>query len=908
MLTAGTRLGPYEVVSKLGEGGMGQVWRARDTRLDREVALKLLPAGFADDPDRHARFEREAKLLASLNHPNIAHLYGLEHLAVQADSRQPTAHSSPARPGQSSATPGEPEPGARSPEPDVERASSAIHVLVMELVEGEDLARRLEQGAIPVDEALPIARQVAEALEAAHERGVVHRDLKPANVKLRPDGTVKVLDFGLAKAVDVAAAADPSFSPTMTHAATQAGLILGTAAYMSPEQARGKAVDKRADIWAFGVVLFEMLSGERLFSGETVTDTLAAVVRGEPDWRALPADTPVGVRRLLRRCLQKDPARRLRDIGDARLEITDPGAEAAPGAPAAARAAPRRWLAVIAVAALAAGAAAGFWWAGSGDAAPTEWTATRLGGPDTADCPRLSPDGQLLAFLAIVDGLNQVAVMKPGTGSWTFLTHDRASGLIDSLNWTADGSRILYDRLTDAPAGIYTVPALGGDERLLIENAAMPQSLPDGSLLFVRINGARQHQLHRLWPSSGRIEALPIVVPAYLRGNLRVLRDGHVVVFGQPVAGREHGSALHSLALASGELRRIGPVMPEEDILSLAVRPEDGTVLVSLREADTCSVLELTPGRGFAPRSLMTLLSQPVVETGPQRTLFMSLIDRPGQILRFPESGRGVERMAGGPGLLGGGSGIAGSYAVLPTPDGQVLVTARVGGAWRVLVAAPEKEPRPLVETEESTRGPMTLLGSGRAALMIGIDAAPEIAVVALGTGRILKRLQAPRGVAGMAASPDGGTLYVAADHSISAVPMDGGSVRAVCPGDSLTVDPDSGDLIVKLDEADRFRLVRVPPGGGTPRPIAISGDLRLVVRPLAPGAVRAGRLVLPVATADSWFWHAGVLDLASGRLERIPVDYQTDFHSLTWAPDGSIVGSVLGVRGELWRFAPVSR
>jgi eukaryotic-like serine/threonine-protein kinase len=292
--TPGTRLGPYEISAKLGEGGMGVVYRATDTRLRRDVAIKVLPAAFTDDAERLARFEREAQVLAQLHHPNIASIFGLEE-------------------------------------------SGGVRALVMELVEGEDLAQRLSRGAIPVDEAIPIARQIAEALEAAHEHGIVHRDLKPANVKLTPEGKVKVLDFGLAKAVDAAAAANPAHSPTLTHAATQAGLILGTAAYMAPEQARGSSVDKRADIWAFGVLLFEMLTGRRLFQGETVSDTLAAVLREEIDWHDLPDDTPPAVHRLLARCLVRDRSDRLHDIADARLDLAEPwaGREAGPQSAAA---------------------------------------------------------------------------------------------------------------------------------------------------------------------------------------------------------------------------------------------------------------------------------------------------------------------------------------------------------------------------------------------------------------------------------------------------------------------------------------------------------------------------------------------------------------------------------------------
>ena len=291
-ITPGARLGPYKVLSALGSGGMGEVYRAADTRLKRDVAVKVLPAALASDPDRLARFQREAEVLASLNHPNIAHIYGLED-------------------------------------------ADGVTALVMELVDGVTLADRIDRGGLALDEALPIARQIAEALEAAHAQGIIHRDLKPANVKVRPDGTVKVLDFGLAKAMDPALVSSDesglSHSPTFTSPAmTHAGMILGTAAYMSPEQARGKAVDKRSDLWAFGCVLFEMLTGQSAFAGEGVSETMARVIEREPDWDVLPARTPAPIRRLLRRCLQKDRTRRLDSAAAARFDIEEamgPGGE-----------------------------------------------------------------------------------------------------------------------------------------------------------------------------------------------------------------------------------------------------------------------------------------------------------------------------------------------------------------------------------------------------------------------------------------------------------------------------------------------------------------------------------------------------------------------------------------------------
>jgi Tol biopolymer transport system component len=376
-LTPGTRLGSYEIIAPIGAGGMGEVYRARDTRLQRDVAIKVLPDLFARDPERLARFEREARTLAAVNHPNIAQVYGIVDLPPEGGSH-----------------------------------------LVMELVSGEDLAQRLARaGAIPLDEAIPVAMQIAEAVAAAHEQGIIHRDLKPANVKVRDDGTVKVLDFGLAKALapDSGSGARPPIdnSPTITSPfqMSQLGVVLGTAAYMAPEQARGKPIDKRADIWAFGCVLFEMLTGRKPFDGDDVTDVLAAIVRDEPHWSLLPADTPSAVRTLLRRCLEKDRRERLPDIGVARIELRD--ARHAPTArDVSAAASPRissssvAWtIAGVATAGLIAIAV----YAGTRPAAPSADTrvfrATLLPHAALTGAPalrlRISPDGRRVAYTAL---------------------------------------------------------------------------------------------------------------------------------------------------------------------------------------------------------------------------------------------------------------------------------------------------------------------------------------------------------------------------------------------------------------------------------------------------------------------------------------------------------------------------
>ncbi len=336
----GTTLAHYRITSALGAGGMGEVWRATDEKLGREVALKVLPADFAADPERLARFEREAKVLASLNHPNIATLFGLENVvsrpvipseALGLPSVIPSEVEGRAEGSERGAAPSgdslrrDFSTPTSSDDVSARNDRSGVTFLVMELVEGEDLSECIARGAIPFDEAIPIALQIAEALEAAHEAGIVHRDLKPANIKLTENGTVKVLDFGLAKAWESDGGdSSISMSPTMTRHATVEGVILGTAAYMSPEQARGKKVDRRADVWSFGVVLWEMLTGRKLFDGETVSDVLAAVLRAEIPWDELPRSTPLAVERLLQRCLARDPERRLRDMGDAGLELREP--------------------------------------------------------------------------------------------------------------------------------------------------------------------------------------------------------------------------------------------------------------------------------------------------------------------------------------------------------------------------------------------------------------------------------------------------------------------------------------------------------------------------------------------------------------------------------------------------------
>jgi eukaryotic-like serine/threonine-protein kinase len=494
-LGAGARLGPYEIVAAIGAGGMGEVYRARDTRLQRDVAIKVLPETFAADPDRLARFEREAQLLASLNHPHIGAIYGLE-----------------------------------------ERA------LILELVEGDTLADRIALGPIPLDEAVPIARQVAEALEAAHEQGIIHRDLKPSNIKITPDGSVKVLDFGLAK-LNEPNLTKPSnvpntfsMSPTITSPMmTGVGVLLGTAAYMAPEQAKGRPADKRSDIWAFACVLFEMLTGRRAFEGEDVTDTIAAIVRGEPAWSALPGNLPHPIGLLLRRGLEKDRSARLSDVGTVRFLLSDAlRVPVGTPAPTASRAF-RRWtLRDVATAFIVAGLTSAVWWytrpsppsptitrfplvlpsgqaftnpgrqmiAISPDGTQIVYTANQrlwlrsmselegrpISGIDTSSAvinPVFSPDGRSIAFYSGGDALLKTIAVTGGAAV-TLCPADNPFG----MSWTRDG--ILFGQ---GLKGIMRVADTGGKPEVIIrvktgEVAHGPQLLPDGqTVLFTVATG-----------------------------------------------------------------------------------------------------------------------------------------------------------------------------------------------------------------------------------------------------------------------------------------------------------------------------------------------------------------------------------------------------------------------------------
>jgi Tol biopolymer transport system component len=483
----GARVGCYEVRGPLGSGQMGEVYRAHDTRLGRDVALKILPAALARDPDRLARFEREARLLASLNHPNVAAIY------------------------------------------DIEDGGESL-ALVLELVEGETLqvvlrSRKARSEPLSVEEALDFARQIASALDATHERGIVHRDLKPANVKLTPGGVVKVLDFGLGRASARPEEAVTSQAPTLASDSTTPGTVLGTAAYMSPEQARGSAVDKRADIWAFGCVLYELLTGTRPFAGETFSDTIARVIEREPDWDALPGRTPTGVRRLLRRCLEKDVRRRLRDIGDARLDLDEAPDEIEERSRRAERARPDVRLERL----------------------------TDLVAP--VGSPALSPDGKMVAFVAATSGRKQIWVRMLAGGAPLQVTRDDADH--DEPRWLPDASALVYHvaGADEDSGGIWQIPALGGPPRYVAAAMGGGDVSHDSRriALFDRRGGEVVLVVAALDGSTS--QAVLTLSPESFYGCPRWSPDDRLVAFQR--TGVTLDTSLDVVATASGERRTL---------------------------------------------------------------------------------------------------------------------------------------------------------------------------------------------------------------------------------------------------------------------------------------------------------------------------------------------------------------
>ncbi len=849
-MQAGEKLGPYELLAPLGSGGMGEVWKARDTRLERIVAIKRSAERF------NARFEREAQAIASLNHPHICTLYDVG--------------------------------------PDY---------LVMELVEGKPL-----RGPQPLKVALELSSQIAGALHCAHSKGVIHRDLKPGNILVTKAG-VKLLDFGLAKMT----APPDAGAETMTlkQSLTKDNAILGTLQYMSPEQLEGRPADERSDIFAFGLVLYELICGRPAFEGRSRASLIAAILKEEPrPMQPLQPLTPPALDRLVRMCLAKDPDSRWQCAADLRNELVwiaqqSGEVEAAPGGPVKRRAG--RIPAAAAVIVLLAMA----YTAGRliSPAPAANWTGQRLGGPEIAFGPRVSPGGHTLAFQAMAGQNTQVAVMKPESGNWQVLTHKSDSGSVTEITWSPDGNKLYYDRFADVPAGVYSVPALGGDEHLELEDAFSPEALADGSLLVVKLNRERRFQVFRFWPDSGRLEGLPVelgsssgVVSVIDKALLRASRDGkQAFAVGRKPDDLDRALHLYRIDLASREVRRVPTGLPNDSAISgLAPGVERDSLLASVESSDLVRIVALANGAG--PRTLVTVTGDlKRFDMGPDGVLYADLSEPVGELLRFAPSGGQAEKIGFLPPCE------YGHMALLP--DGRLAFFATFGDRSRLMVAEPGKDPLPLVRAGEEVSPPLASMGAREVAFVTESGSGRSIAVASTVNGRISRRIPFDNGpISSLAASPDGRTIYCAAAGTIWAISRSG-DARKIGAGDHIAVEPGGRSLLVKVLEAPRARLLRVPLDGSSPREIVLAGSLRPSWTVLPGGAIGAdGRMIAPMISLDSWFLVPGIVDLATGKAARIPVDYTGDYFFLAWTPDGRILAAANQIRGSLWQFRPEGR
>ena len=838
---------------------MGEVYKARDTRLNRDVALKILPAAVAADPSRRVRFEQEARAAAALNHPNVVSVF------------------------------------------DVGAERDTVYI-VTELVDGDSL-----RAAAPgLRTALDYAVQIATGLAAAHAAGIVHRDLKPENVLLTREGRIKIVDFGLAKvAVEAAVVGEAA---TIAHQ-TEPGTVLGTVGYMSPEQVRGQPADHRSDIFSLGIILHELLTGARPFHGDTSAETMTAILRADPP--DLPATVPAAVRQIVQHCLEKNPANRFqsaRDLAFALGTISQTesksgsqsgGQPAVAGPERASSTLRRRTVQAAAAAALVAiGVAVALFARRTEPAA--NWSGGILGGPERALEPRISPDGHLLAFEAFDRGLAQVAVMKPETGNWSILTHERTKGTVSNLSWSPDGSSIYYQRGTDVAQGIYKVPVLGGEERLILEKAGPAEALPDGSLIVVKPNAQRRLQVHRFWPETGRLDGLPIIMPGVFATTFtfRAIGDGRrIVVFGALLDREADGYRYRILDLSTGTSTVVTATPSTHDVLTGGAVTSDGESLLLAVPAGSLTRVVAYPLRGgAAPRTLFSVANQLwYFDVARDGSIYASLMDRPVEVVRRSLDGAQSERVASFP--------VQTLDMVLVLPDGRAVMPDQFAGKSRVVVGQPDKDPQPLVATSEETVPPMAAVGARQVAVLIGPAPHRTIALVDTATGRVASRVTTDKGeIDTIAATPDGATLFVSAGGTIWSVPSAGGPLRSVRSGDHVVMDPAGRYLVISIVENAVMRFFRVFLDGRPEQEIVTDGSLPIMDFPWSPGALNAdGRLLIPLVSA--WFNFPAVLDTNTGRITRLPSDEVSDYHSMAWLPDGRITALHAGLRSTLWHF-----
>ena len=772
-LAPGTRFGVHQITDRIGAGGMGEVYRARDTVLDREVALKVLPDRFVRDPERLIRFDREAKTLASLNHPNIAHIYGIE-------------------------------------------TTNGVRAIVMELVPGQDLRERLARGAMPIDEVLPVARQIAAALEVAHASGIVHRDLKPANVKVRPDGIVKVLDFGLAKLATgdgQESASEALNSPTMTSPMTGAGVILGTAAYMAPEQAKGRAVDKRADVWAFGAVLYEMLTGEALFVAEDVSETLANVLRQEIKWSNLPDSTPEPLRRLLRRCLVRDPHQRLSDISVARFEIDD--AQTGPGsAPVATRSRVGLVAGTAAAAGLALGALAATSWRDQPAAAlPTRVLQVASGAG--ISYPQISPDGRSDAHVG--RKVERLLVTSLENGEERELAD--TDGAVNPF-WAPDSSEVAYFTYRDLGWELRAVPASGGASRVVV-----------GSALDSDENAGPSPLAAGAWCAAG------IVYFEGDRGGLRLVSGAGQLLqkFEAPPAGGTYG---YPHCLPDGRVlavRRGG-----QTVSIVVLTPTQQTILLELPASNPVAVrfpvlvgsTHIVFERREPTAGLWVLPVKPDLsgKLGEERLIVPNGV-RPsvaGSLLAYVSGLRSVGRQLVWVDRKGTRLGTFGRHqGEFKTPslspdETQVITGGRRGLADELWLQRQDTVQR-WIETE---RGDWPAWSPKGDLIAYTLTSQPRELIVRSVNGSNPRTVTTGRGITQLSWTPKADALVYAAEGGVWLAPLEGGTPRRIVENArEPAVSPDGGMLAYSSAATGKREVyVTTFPATGQGSPVSIDG------------------------------------------------------------------------------------
>ncbi len=863
----GKTLGHFRIVEKIGAGGMGEVYRGRDARLDRDVAIKVLPSHLAEDAAALARFEREAKAIATLSHPNILGIFDVG-------------------------------------------SEGGIAYAVTELLEGETLRERVQEGAFPVRRAIDCAIQIAHGLAAAHDKGIIHRDLKPENVFLLKDGQVKILDFGLARQLKPTNA-----EATASAALTSPGTVMGTTGYMSPEQVRGREVDHRSDIFNLGLVLYELLSGRRAFYGETSVDTMQGILRADPP--ELPETIPGGVRQIVAHCLEKDLVNRFqsaRDLGFALTALSQSGSQiAAIPTPARRSSWLMRGAAVLGIVTIVVVAVLIVRRTSPTPAAP-EWKGTLLGGPEIAFGPRISPDGSWLAFQAMVAGQSQVAVMKPDSADFRVLTTNSNAGSVMEVCWAPDGNGIYYDRSHDVPLGIYRVPVTGGREQLVQPNAMFPQTLPDGSLLAVHLNAEQKYQVFRFWPDTGRTKEFPVEVLNY-PVRIRAFPDRYEAIVTGNLLESGHGSKQHLyvIELESGRLRRLTTGLPEseEPLGALAVARDGKSVLAVHSSGAFHRIMEIRRDGNSPTRTLLSLTrGVEYLDLGPDGSIYFDQKENPMDWLRFPLTGGQPKRIATFPYGTTTGYAPAGGGFFASLPDGASLMPLPSGSGTSVMVVDSTGQKSSLTSSAEQTSSPIALAGPDLVACLIGTESHREIALVRISTRTILGRIPVDIGtITSLASSPDGRTLYCGAGGTIWEISASGGKPKKIRAGNFVAADSAGRFLIVQAVEASRSHLFRVPLPGGQEEEIGL--NLPFGINPYSginSQSLRGNRLLVSLTLPSSWFFSPGVIDLATGSITRIPLDYFGDVHYLGWTPDGQITAAVFGLRSSLWKFQPQSR